>query len=227
MDLPQLGPRIGAQLLGEPPAELLVRGQCLRLAPGGVEGPDPQAVQPLPQRVAGRELLELGHQRGVPAAAQLRLHPVLGRGEPGLLQPGRVRHGERGRGDLAQGGSPPEAECLAQQVRGGHRIPVPQGSAPLAGQPLEPVGVDGVRRHVEQVPPVVGAQRRRAGQDAAQPGHQRLDRVRRIPRPAVGPERVRQLLDRDDAPGTEGEPDQQHAKPRPPDLDDLAGGHDP
>ena len=77
----QLGRGVGAQLVGEPPAELLVGGQRLGGAPGRRERPEPQRAEPLAQRVRAAELLQLGHQGGRPAQAQLRLDAVLGGGQ--------------------------------------------------------------------------------------------------------------------------------------------------
>lgn len=86
------------------------------------------------------------------------------------------------------------------------------------------MGVDGVRRQIEPVAPGNGAQHRRVRQGPAQPGHQRLHRVRAVGGLVLRPQGVRQLLDGDDPSHAQREPDQQHPEPRAPDLDGLTAG---
>ena len=86
---------IDAELTGQQVADPPVGGQRVGLPAAPVERQDELAVQPLPQGVLGGQLLQFGGQRVVPAQRQVRVDPGLDRGQPQLLQPGRLRPGER------------------------------------------------------------------------------------------------------------------------------------
>ena len=82
---------IDAELPGEQVADPPVGGQRVGLPAAPVQRQHELAVQPLPQRMPGDQLLQLGGQRVVPAQRQVRVDPGLDRGQPQLLQAGRLR----------------------------------------------------------------------------------------------------------------------------------------
>jgi hypothetical protein len=210
--------RVDAQLVGQRPADPLVRRERVGLPPGAVERGDELAVQPLPHRVRGGQRLRLGDHPGVPAQRQVGGQPVLGGGQPQLLQPAGRRGGERGVGHVGQRRPAPEAQRAGQALGGrlrlarGQRLPAP------LGQPLELLRVD-----LRRVQPVSRGQRldRRAGvgERAAQPGHQRLQGVDRAGGWLVAPQPVDQGLDADHGVGRQREPGQQRAQPGAAHLD--------
>ena len=137
-------------------------------------------MQPLPQRVLGDQLLQLGGQRVVPAQRQVGVDPGLERGQPQLLQPGRLRPGERVVGQVGQHPAAPQAQRRAQRL-GGLRVPARlQRGPPGREAVLEPRRVQLLTVHPQQVPAV--------------PGHQ--DLARRAPGP-VRLERLAQVRDVD------------------------------
>ena len=99
--------RVDAELTGQQVADPSVGGQRVGLQAGPVQRQHELAVQPLPQRMLRGQLLQLGGQRVVPAQRQVRVDPGLGRGQPQLLQPGRLRPGERVVGQVGQHSAAP------------------------------------------------------------------------------------------------------------------------
>src|SRR5262249_22565372 len=86
MEALQLWRGVGAELLSEESARLVVRNQGVGLAAGGVERAHVQAPNTLVQRVGGDQCFQLRNQTGVRAAGELRLDPVAGRVQPELLE---------------------------------------------------------------------------------------------------------------------------------------------
>src|SRR5204862_236041 len=82
-----------------------------------------------------------GHHLRLPPAAQLRLDPVLGRGQPQLLQPGRGGSGERRVRHVGQRRTAPPRQRVAQQLRGALSGARGQRRAPVRREPLEVVAV--------------------------------------------------------------------------------------
>jgi hypothetical protein len=70
MQFPQLCPWLGAQLLDQDLAGVLVGGQCLGLAAAPVKGQHQLGVETLPQRMLGGQGLEPDHQLIVAAQVQ-------------------------------------------------------------------------------------------------------------------------------------------------------------
>ena len=119
VDLLQRGRRVDAELVGQPAADVLVRGQRVGLPAGGVERADQLAARAA--RAAGGpgdEGLQLGqHLGGVGTERQLGLDAVLGGGEPALVQRGRPRRPPRAAGGVGQGRAAPQRERLARAAR--------------------------------------------------------------------------------------------------------------
>ena len=90
MQLAQFGPRLGAQLIHEHPARVLIGGQCFGLAAVAVQGKHQHGVQVLAQRVGRGHAFELGDDHTVTAKAQLSVDPQLRRLQPQLRQPRNI-----------------------------------------------------------------------------------------------------------------------------------------
>jgi hypothetical protein len=211
---------VHAEVVGEHPPGGLVRGEGLGLPAGAGEGAQQQCPEALAPRVLLDERLELRHHLDVPAQPQVGLDPIVQAGQPQLLPPrhvpGRVARGR----DVGQRRPAPQLQRLGEQARGRVGPAVGQGPVALGGEPLEPDGVEGLRRG--EVEPVPGRARLDGGavrEHPAQPRDQRLDGVHRVRGQLVAPERVGQGADAHRAPGVDGEADQQRAQPLAADLD--------
>ena len=121
----QLGRRIGAELVGQPPAGVLVGGERLALPSARVQRPHELAAQPLAQADGPRSAPELQDGLAVPAEREPRLHVVLGGGDAQLLQASRLRRartappGRRPAPVLARGPAPRAAALAARSVVAG------------------------------------------------------------------------------------------------------------
>ena len=110
--------RVDAELVGQQIADPPVGGQRVGLPAAPVQRQHELAVQLLPQRMPGDQLLQLGGDRVVPAERQVRVDPGLDRDQPQLLQPGRLRPGERVVGQVGEYPAAPQAQRLAQHPGG-------------------------------------------------------------------------------------------------------------
>ena len=166
---PQRLAGVDAELAGEQVADPPVGGQRVGLPAAPVQRQHQLAVQPLPHRMLGGQLLQLGGQRVVPAQRQVRVDPGLDRGQPQLLQPGRLRPGERVVGQVGQHPAPPQAQRHAQRP-GGLLVPARlQRRPPGRKAVLEPCRVQPLT-----APPAAGTR------GPGSPGP-------RLPRPGPGP----------------------------------------
>lgn len=209
--------RVDAEPVGEGAPRLLVHLQGVGLAPRRVQGAHQLAAQALAQRVRGGEGLQFGDRRGGEPGGDLGVDPVLHGGEPQFLQPRDGRVGEVGVGDVGEGGAAPQRERRAQAVRpragvllgaGGGDAALERDRVDLAGVDPEPVARRAVLDHV---PPG----------DAAQPGHQRLERVP-AGRGAL-PQIVQQPLGRHGAARLGRQPHEEGSQPAARDLDGPRG----
>ncbi len=219
----QGGRRIDAELVGELGADVLEDGERVGLAARRAQRQHELAAQPLPQRVSVGQFPQPGHQAGALAQGQLRVDQVLGGGQPQLGQPGDRRGRERKVRDVGQRLAAPQVQRPPQQ-RGAARVVTAGKQLAAARHELrEDGGVQLLASHREPVA-------RRAELHAvapgrpAQPGHQRLDRVRRVGGLAIGPQVVSQPLHRDRMALRDGEPDEQAAQPGAADGHDGAAG---
>ena len=108
--------RLQAELVVEPPAEPVVRGERLGLAAGAVEGEHELAVRRLAQRVGGDDALELRDRVGVAAEREPGLDPLLPAREPELLEVRGLDARER-LVELGERRAPPQAQRLLEQRR--------------------------------------------------------------------------------------------------------------
>ncbi len=223
----QRGRRVHPEPLGEQPPGVLVHGQRVALPPGQVEHAHELAAQPLPERVRGGEFPGFRRQFRTPAEGQVRVDPVLGRGQPQFLQPGHRPGCERGVLHIHQRRAAPQGQGLAQQHGAAGRVGGGQGRAALTDQPLELGGVHLSRFHGQPVAARPVLDDGRPGH-VPQPGHQGLERVAGVGRAApvlavTGPQVPGQPLRRDRASRVQGQPDQQCTQPRAAQLHELPG----
>ena len=199
----QLGPGVNAKLVGESPADRLVRSQRLRLPSGRGQRPHEQPGDLLVQRVMGGQNLE---RPDVPArwiVCHLARQPGDHRVELQPLQPLGVRGGELAR--VGQRGPPPQP----------HR-PL---HVPLGQQPLEPERVHVIRLNRQPVPGRRLLDRLRSAEGAPGPGHQRLQRVGQVRGRLVAPDRIAEFGRAHRPPPGQREPHDQVAQPRAGDDD--------
>ena len=161
---------VDAELAGQQVAGPAVGGQRVGLPAAPVQRQHQLAVQPLPQRMVPDQPVQLGGQRVMPAQRQVSVDPRLKRGQPQLLQAGRLGPGERVVGQVGQHRTAPQAQRPAQRL-GGLGVPARVQRRPACGEALLEDGrVQVLAVHAKQI--------------SAVPGHQD------IPRGTPGPVRL-------------------------------------
>ena len=219
LQLLQLAPGVGSQLVDERAARVGVGLQRVRLSPRAIERDDELPSQPLAVRLAGDELLQLGDELHVAAERKVGVDPLLERREAELVEV-RGRLARRLSCEIGERGTAPEREGLSQAVGGGGRL----GAVGLLDEVPERVEIELARRDAEEVP---GRPRDEPVAELATQPHQvvlerRLRRRRRI----VAPDAVDEAVDRDDAVCLEQQQAEHRAPPQAADRDDaLAGPH--
>ncbi len=210
MALAQGGAGVGAEPVGEALAYPLVQVEGVGLAALGGQRVHLQRRHPLVHRT-------LGEQGGQPGGGvvgapqrQLRLGQIRGRLDRGAGQPRRDRRGDRGdhRRFAAE-----QRDRLAQRPGRRPRVTGPQPVTAVRGQPLEPQRVDVGLRDAEAVAALGPRDRAGVAEQPAQPGDQRMQRVRRIGRELPGPQRVDQDTRFDRPAAGQRQPRDQAAKP--------------
>ena len=222
IDLLELGGRVHPELVGEQFAALVVRGDRLGLASGGVQRAHELGAGAFGQRVGGEQHAELTDQAGALAEGQVGLDPVRQDAGAQLGQPGRGRFGEIRSGGVGQRLAPPGEQRVPQDPRGLPRVAVGQRTAALRGQFLEGHHVDRFRRHGQAVPGGVRLDhvaRPSLAQFGPQPGNQGLQGVAGVSGRVVGPEFPGQRGHRDDTPGVQREQSEQDPQLAAADVD--------
>ncbi len=150
--LPGRRGRLDAELVGQEPAQVPVDLERVGLAAGQVEGAHQQDGQAFPLGEPADQDLQLDDDVAGATQPQQGLGPLLPGRQPQLLQPGHLRlYVQGGRLEVGQYGPAPQSQSGVQQLRGPVVVP---GGRPLAGlgdEPLEPCGVQLVRRGREPV----------------------------------------------------------------------------
>ena len=117
VQVPQGFSGVDAEFAGEQVAGTPVGGERLGLPAAAIQREHELAVQPLPQRMLGGQLLQFAGERIVAAKRQVSIDPRLQRSEPQLLQAGCLRAGERVVGQVGQHAAAPQLQRLAQRLR--------------------------------------------------------------------------------------------------------------
>ena len=118
------------------------------------------------------QCFELAHQPRVLAGGQIRVDPILQRGQTSFLQPRDLGLGERFVGEIRQRRTPPHPQRLTQDSCRGQRIALLERPAALRDERLEPVDVELAGLDPEHVAATPGDQQSIA---------ERLTQVRYVP----------------------------------------------
>jgi hypothetical protein len=95
----------------------LIRLESVGLTAGAVERQHELAAQPLAQRVGGDVGVELRHEVGAAAELEIRVDPLLDRGEPELVETSRLAPRERLVGEVGERRPAPEGERARKGLR--------------------------------------------------------------------------------------------------------------
>ncbi|SEC71036.1 hypothetical protein SAMN04490357_2696 [Streptomyces misionensis] len=216
----QFGAGVGAQAVGDQPADVLVGGECLGRAAEVAQGAQAQRLERLVQRVGVAQGGQLGQGR-------LRLAEGEGGGEPGapgVETAGLPAGGLRGAvGQIGEGRSVPQGEGIVQEGGGLGRVALGQGGEAVAGEPVEAGEVDVVRGGGEPVAALGGGDGVRA-ERPAQPAHQGLERPGGVGGRVRAPHLVHQHTRRHGPPGAQRQHAEQRTQPRPADRNGRAVG---
>ena len=105
--------RLDAELLDEHPARLLIGLERLGLPPASIEGEHELAARTLAKGVLAHERFELADELGRPSELELRLDPLLDRGQSQLFETAGLVLRERLVGEVREGRAAPELERFA------------------------------------------------------------------------------------------------------------------
>ena len=128
----------------------VVLGERVRLAPGPVQRQHELAAQPLAQRMAGHERVQLGDQRAVAAELKLGVDAVLDRGEMDLLEPVRLDRRERLL-ELGERHAVPQRQRLSELLEGVRRRAGRERGVARLAQVLEAGQVDRLAGQLRRV----------------------------------------------------------------------------
>ena len=195
LELAQMLAGLDPEVADQRPARVRVGLQRLRLAVGAVEGEHQERPQPLPVGVLADQPAEPGDDRVVLAEGEHRLEQPLDRDHPQLLQAGDLGLGERLAGEVAERRPAPLAERRLERRDRLTGVPGRELPAPVLGEGLEAVRVEGVGLDAELVSVVPCQQRSRDavardGERLAQARHVDLHGLRRRRRRLVSPQLV-------------------------------------
>ena len=135
MQLLQRRRRLYPELVDEHLARVLVRLERLRLPAAAVEREHELAARALAHRVLTHELLEPADELGRATELELRLHPLLDRRQPKLLEPGRLVLGERLIREVAERRTTPHLKRFVHEAGPAARLPpsAPRSRAARSG----------------------------------------------------------------------------------------------
>ena len=151
LELLQGTPRLKAEPVQQFTPSVLISLERVGLPTRAVQREHQLSAKALAQRMLADQRLELAHQPRVLARREVRVDPVLEHDQTSLLEPRGLRLGERLVGEIAQRGTPPHRECLAQNSGRRQRVAVLERPPPLRRQPLEPVDIGLPRLDPEHV----------------------------------------------------------------------------
>jgi len=205
VQLAQLVPGLGADLLDQPGADPVIGTECFRLPPAAVQREHELAVEPLVQRVLGDQGLEGRDQFAVAAQPQVRLDPPLLGLNVQVLEPWALFAVQRLDRDVGERLPAPERQCLAKQcprLRPGRRA---DRRPSFPAQPRELQQVHLVLAGLDLVAGKLGDQPGRGpgAEDPAQPHDVCPQRRRRLTRRLAVPDDLGQRVGRHGLPGAQ------------------------
>ena len=122
LELAQRTAGLECEILTEPSASVLVRGERLGLAPRPVESEHQLSAQPLAERMLCGKPFQLPDQIGVTAELQIGFDPGFERRQAQLLQATDLGPGKRRVPEVSKRRAPPERQCLPQFRRRRGRV---------------------------------------------------------------------------------------------------------
>lgn len=209
----QLAPGVGAELLGEHPARVLVRRQRLRRPSGRGERAHEEQPETFVEGVRGHQLDQVVDDGRRVSGRQGAGGATPGGGEAEGVPAGDVGGGVRGGPGVDQRLSTSQGEglgvrpCRGSELSGGLRGVAPDDRGP------QPVRVDVARRQHQPVARRLLHDRGGVPERAPQPRDERLQRVGGLGRRSVRPDRVDELVVADPAARVDREPAQQRPQP--------------
>ena len=220
LDLPQRGPRVDAELLGQDRARPLVRAQRVGLTARPVQRGHELGPEALAERILLHQRFELTDQLRVPAEQQVGVDAVFDCREPRLFESGDHRSREGVVREVDECGAAPQCERVAQHRRRRLGVTRVEGSAAFRREPVETGRVERVSWQIERVAtsacrdPVLAER-------ASQARNVDLQVVARRDALAV-PDVFEELVGRHRVPLGQREVDEQRARTRAADVDGSA-----
>ena len=143
----ELRARLQAQLLDEHVAGPLVRADRVGLAAGTVQRQHQRGPEPLAQRVASHQRLQLAHEHAVMSEHQVGVDPILDGREPQLVEPQRLRARPTRPPRQSASASPRQSPRPRPAPRLARRgVTVDECAVPCRRMALEPRHVDRIGR---------------------------------------------------------------------------------
>ncbi len=163
LNLTQVGTGLDAELVHQQVPGGAVRRKSIGLTTGTVEGEHLQATHPLPERVLGDELVELGNQSLLPARLEVGLDARFERGQPQFFQGGDGALGKRMVSEVSECRPAPDCQRFGEEFRAQLRRPAGR----LIQKLLETTGINIPRPDGQTVAASLGDQQSRASEGFA------------------------------------------------------------
>jgi hypothetical protein len=202
--------RLDPELIDQHPAGLLIALERVGLATAAVQREHQLGLQALAQRMLAHEPLQLARQPGVLPQRELRVDPILERGQALLPQPADLRPGEGLIRQIGERGSAPQPECSIEPLGRRAGIAGVERRASGSRELLEAVAIDAAGFGLQQITVAAGneqvvTQRLAKARDIHV---HRLGGSRRCP---LAPQRIDQPVSRDHLSAMEQQHRQQRA----------------
>jgi hypothetical protein len=210
--------RVQSQLLHQRASRFAVGLQRFGLTAAAVQREHQLTAQPLAQRMAENEQLELAHGLGVAAERELRVKPILKCSRAQLPEGSRLARGPLLVSEIAERLATPQRQRLPERHDRPLRLAARQQRTPRFGQRSKAEQVDPLRRNPQLVPGGHRHQNLRA-ERPAQPRDIALQRRRRAPGRLLPPHIVDQTIAGDNTVGVQQQQRQHRALTRATHLD--------
>ena len=212
----ELGPRVGAQLVGEDPAGVLVRGQRLGAPPGRGERAQEEQPEAFVEGVLGDQRRQLvdDRRRPRPTGSAHSARPRAAARRSAAQRSTRARRVRRVPGVDERLPTPQRERGGVRLGRGREVARLPRRVAAVDLDAAAAASTSAASTHQPVAPRLLDDQPGGA-ERAPQPGDQRLQGVGRLGGRRVAPDRLDELVGADRASGVDREPAQQRPQPRP------------